>query len=528
MVVGDIRSSFVLAPRVLAKAAVFSILALCACAAQPMDGGAQPIPKANSAESQLFTGTYQSVIEYHIDPTRADTLAMATLGDLGDFDSDLAVSRDADDVVLRRGDRFWRVRTPAPFDTAGWGKLTATLVAAARDASPKVAAVAPDKLEQALIDHMLGTLDRFSHYARPAVARQWRAARDGYGGIGIVLGYEPSTRITAVMANSPASRAGLHVDDRIIMLDGVPSEAMTPSQLRDRLRGPAKSTVVLGVQRAGLEKPLTLTLHRAHLVPPSVTLNEAGDIAVIRITSFNQRTGDGVIDALARAHRDMSRRLKGLVLDLRGNPGGLLDQAITVASQFLDGGTIATTIGRNPESFQYFAAPIDPHAEKLPLVVLVDGGSASASEIVAAALQDTGRAVVVGTSSFGKGTVQTVLRTSNNGELTVTWARVITPNGYILHHHGVVPTVCTSNVTQGTGAQAILTGSPVPALTKPRSTLSNAGWIALRAACPPELEYRPLDLRVARRLLNDPVIYARMIDTSPAGLAHDFRSASAH
>jgi len=513
-------------PRVLAKTAVFSILALCACAAQPTSSSIQPRPLANGGDTELFSETYQSVIEYHVDATRADTLSLAALGDLTSVDPAITVGRDGDDIALRRGDQTWRMRAPAPFDTAAWGTLTATLVQAARDASPKVAEVAPDKLEQELIDHMLATLDRFSHYARPAVAREWRAARDGYGGIGIVLADEPDTRITAVMADSPAARAGIHIDDRIVMLDGVSSDALSPTQLRNRLRGPALSTVVLGVQRAGLDKRLTLTLQRAHLVPPSVNLEEHGDVAVIAIKSFNQQTGDGVVDALARAHREMGEHLKGFVLDLRGNPGGLLDQSVTVASQFLDGGTIATTIGRNPESFQYFAAPANHHAETLPLAVLVNGGSASASEIVASALQDAGRAVVIGTSSYGKGTVQTVLHTSNDGELTVTWARLISPKGYFLHHHGVVPTVCTAGLADNASIGAILAKSPGPTLSEARDTLDDAGWAALRAACPPSSEHDPLDLRVAHQLLENPVVYARMLGNDPVQLAHNFHAAA--
>lgn len=528
MASGEIRRNVARVPRVLAKAAMFSVLALCACAAQSASDRIQPIPLANGDESQIFSETYQSVIEYHVDAARADVLSLAALGDLTSFDPAFTVGRDGDDVVLQHGNEIWRSHAPAPFDTAGWGKLTATLVQAARDAAPKVAAVAPDKLEQALIDHMLATLDRFSHYARPAIAREWRAARDGYGGIGIVLSDEPDTRITAVMADSPAWRAGIHIDDRIVALDGVPSDALTPEQLRSRLRGPALSTVVLGIQRAGIEKPVTLTLQRAHLVPPSVSLKELGDVAVIEIASFNQQTGDGVVDALARAHREMGERLKGFVLDLRGDPGGLLDQSVTVASQFLDGGTIATTIGRNPESFQYFAAPANHHAETLPLVVLVDGGSASASEIVAAALQDAGRAVVVGTASYGKGTVQTVLRTSNDGELTVTWARLIAPKGYFLHHHGVVPTVCTADAADKTPVDAILAKSPGPTLSEARDILDDAGWTALRAACPPASEHDPLDLRVARQLLENPAVYARMLGNDPVRLAHNFHAVATH
>src|SRR5215469_13385762 len=485
MASGEIRRNAACTPRILAKAAIFSVLALCACAALPARNAVQPVPVANGDEEQLFSETYQSIIEYHVEATRADALSLASLGDLTNFDPEVSVGRDGDNIVLHHGSQVWRTPAPAPFDTAAWGALTATLMQTARDASPKVAEVAPDKLEQELIDHMLATLDRFSHYARPAVAREWRAARDGYGGIGIVLADEPDTRITAVMADSPAARAGIHINDRIVMLDGVASNALSPTQLRSRLRGPALSTVVLGIQRAGLEKPLKLTLQRAHLVPPSVSLEERGDIAVIAIASFNQQTGDGVIDALAQAHREMGGHLKGIVLDLRGNPGGLLDQSVIVASQFLDGGTIATTIGRNPESFQYFAAPAGHHADTLPLVVLVNGGSASASEIVASALQDAGRAVVVGTSSYGKGTVQTVLRTSNDGELTVTWARLITPKGYFLHHHGVVPTVCTAGLADNANVGAILAKSPGPKLSEARDTLNDAGWTALRAVCAP-------------------------------------------
>lgn len=523
---GKIRRNIARAPKVLTKTAIFSILALCACAAQPTGSGVRLTPLANSGETELFSETYQSVIEYHIDATRADTLSLAALGDLTRLDPDVTVSRDGDDVALRYGNQIWRVHAPTGFDTAAWGILTSTLVQAARDASPKVAAIAPDKLKQELIDHMLATLDRFSHYARPAIAREWRAARDGYGGIGIILADESDTRITAVMADSPAARAGIHINDRIVMLDGVPSDALSPTQLRSRLRGPALSTVVLGIQRAGIEKPLKLTLQRAHLVPPSVSLEERGDVAVIAIANFNQQTGDGVVDALARAHREIGAHLKGIVLDLRGNPGGLLDQSVTVASQFLDGGTIATTIGRNPESFQYFAAPANRHAEVLPLVVLVNGGSASASEIVASALQDAGRAVVVGTSSYGKGTVQTVLRTSNDGELTVTWARLITPKGYFLHHHGVVPTVCTAGLADNVEVGAILAKSPGPTLSEARDTLDDVGWAALRAACPPLPEHDPLDLRVARQLLDNPAIYARLLGNDPVRLAHNFPAAA--
>ena len=147
-----------------------------------------------------------------------------------------------------------------------------------------------------------------------------------------------------------------------------------------------------------------------------------------------------------RCKREMGQRLRGIVLDLRGDPGGLLDQAVSLADVFIAKGPIVATVGRHPASRQYFEASGDSVAPQVPIVVLINGGSASASEIVAAALQDAGRAVVVGTASYGKGTVQTVLRLPNDGELTLTWAQLVAPAGYLLHEHGVVPTLCTSDL----------------------------------------------------------------------------------
>ena len=199
--------------------------------------------------------------------------------------------------------------------------------------------------------------------------------------------------------------------------------------------------------------------------------------------------------------------MRGIVLDLRDNPGGLLDQSVELASLFLDGGTVSSTVGRVPDSYQSFTAPADGAHETLPLAVLVNGGSASAAEIVAAALQDTGRAVVIGSASFGKGTVQTVFRTGNGGELTVTWAQLITPRGYHLHHHGVVPTVCTAGLADDGAVNATLAAMAPGPLAEPRERLDEAGWQRLRSACPPQRGKRAIDLAVATRLLGAPALY---------------------
>ena len=203
------------------------------------------------------------------------------------------------------------------------------------------------------------------------------------------------------------------------------------------------------------------------------------------------------------------------MLDLRGDPGGLLDQAVSLSDVFIAKGPIVATVGRNPASRQFFEASGDSVAPQIPIVVLVNGGSASASEIVAAALQDAGRAVVVGTASYGKGTVQTVLRLPNNGELTLTWAQLVAPAGYLLNEHGVVPTLCTSDLgdddrsvqialQRASGLSAVS-----PLTVRPRATLDNSAWEQLRRSCPPRDGDRAIDLTVAERLLDDPVLYSQ-------------------
>jgi carboxyl-terminal processing protease len=246
---------------------------------------------------------------------------------------------------------------------------------------------------------------------------------------------------------------------------------------------------------------------------------------VIRISSFNHTTAQQLADQLADARQHLGAAMKGVVLDLRGNPGGLLDQSVAVADLFLTGGIIVTTHGRHPASQQYFRAAPDDVIDGLPLAVLVNGGSASASEIVAAALQDDRRAVVVGSSSYGKGTVQTVLRLPNDGELTLTWAKLVTPTGYILHEHGVVPTVCTAGMGDSeaeiarTLRRATIAAAPATPAGRRRIDLDEAGWGALRKACPTETTDRPVELKVAERLISDRALYARALHPEPENVA---------
>jgi carboxyl-terminal processing protease len=182
---------------------------------------------------------------------------------------------------------------------------------------------------------------------------------------------------------------------------------------------------------------------RAHVVPETVIYRKEGRIAYFRIYSFNTETTESLKRAISNARNEIGSAMEGVILDLRENPGGLLNQSVSLANIFLSEGRIVSTHGRHPESHQFFDASGNDMLQGLPVVVLIDGNSASAAEIVAAALQDNGRAVLVGSNTFGKGTVQTVLPLPNKGEITLTWARFHAPSGYTLHGLGVLPNVCT-------------------------------------------------------------------------------------
>lgn len=473
---------------------------------------------ADQSERQLFGEVYKDVLEYHITATSPDVLTLAGLGALVAIDPTLSITRHGDTLSLDRGnDPIETIQTPPVRDVAGWGRLTGRLAEAARAASPAVAAVPADQLDEKLIDAALGALDPFSRYVRPAVARQRRTARDGFEGVGVTIALrQGQVSITAVLPDTPAAAAGLAIDDNILAVDGDPAAQISLEALRQRLRGKAGQPIALIIARAGAASLLHVSLRPAHIVAPAVTLETRDGVAWLKVSSFNQGTAALTAELLREAHRRLGPALHGIVLDLRGDPGGLLDQAVDLASLFLDHGLIASTIGRLPESFQKFAAPAGGRPETLPLAVLVNGGSASASEVVASALQDKRRAVVIGTSSYGKGTVQTVIETANGGELTVTWAQLITPRGYHLNHHGVVPNICTIGA-----AESAMLAQPVPAAAdQPRNLLDDAGWDRLRASCPAQWETRAVDFQVARRLLGDPALYSRDLESlSPSAHA---------
>ncbi|MGH7053311.1 MAG: S41 family peptidase [Stellaceae bacterium] len=391
-----------------------------------------PAPPRGNATARLYTRALQEIGLVYIAPVSDQKLMLAGLAGLSRLDRKLSIAETPAPaqqigIALTYGGRQLALYAlPREGDEAGWGLLASRAIAAAKAASPTLAAASETRIDAVVLDGMTGALDRFSRYSTPGAARVQRVALDGLG------------------------------------------------------------------------------------VKPTLRQAEQDGIAVLRITAFNRDTA--VRLAAALQHWEREPGLRGIVLDLRGDPGGLLKQAVGVAQLFIANGPIVATVGRNPASRQFFRASGTAIAPAVPLVVLIDGGSASASEIVAAALQDAHRAVVIGSASYGKGSVQTVLPLPNGGVLIVTWALLLRPSGALLARHGVIPNLCTSGLADaGPVLARVLSGGWV-APPSPTAGRSEGDWQRLRRACPPRPGDRRVDLAVARRLFADPFLYRAVLD----------------
>ncbi len=499
---------------VLARASRFSLVFLLAACTMH-----QSLPDDPTA--RLFARGLDEITDLYISPVSSRKLILAAAARFSRLDNKFSVTESPGSeggtqvAVNYDGRQVATFATPTGDAPHAWGELIGRLVASARATSPILGALSEDQIDKALFDGITSALDRFSRYAPPEIARDQRAIRDGFGGVGVTLDVSGEEfRITQVTSGGPAERAGIRPDDKLVAIDGAATAGRSQSDVIHALRGPILSPVEVTVYRPSLGQRRSFRIQRALVILPTVTVSRDGEIAVFQIASFNQNTTQQIVEDLGRLEREMGPRLRGIVLDLRGNPGGLLDQAVSLSDVFISKGPIVSTVGRHPASHQFFEASGDSMAPQIPTVVLINGGSASSSEIVAAALQDVGRAVVVGSASYGKGTVQTVLRLPNDGELTLTWAQLVAPSGYFLHQHGVVPTLCTSDLGDDDNSiQVALQRTNVSAPLTPRSraSLDENAWSQLRRSCPARQGDHEIDVKVAKRLLSDPVLYSQAV-----------------
>ncbi|MGA7230775.1 MAG: S41 family peptidase [Xanthobacteraceae bacterium] len=302
------------------------------------------------------------------------------------------------------------------------------------------------KLVESAINGMLAGLDPHSSYMDPKSFRDMQVQiRGEFGGLGIEVTMEEGLmKVVAPIDDTPAAKAGVMANDVITHLDDEAVQGLTLNQAVDKMRGPVNTKIKLTIMRKGAEKPIEVTIVRDIIRVKSVRWHPQGsDIGYIRITQFNEQTTDGLKQAINDLNAQLGAdKVKGYVVDLRNNPGGLLDQAISVSDTFLEKGEIVSTRGRNPEETQRFNARPGDTTKGKPVIVLINGGSASASEIVAGALQDHKRATLIGTRSFGKGSVQTIIPLgAENGALRLTTARYYTPSGRSIQAKGISPDI---------------------------------------------------------------------------------------
>jgi carboxyl-terminal processing protease len=302
------------------------------------------------------------------------------------------------------------------------------------------------KLVEYAINGMLNGLDPHSSYMDPKSFKDMQIQTRGeFGGLGIEVTMEDGlVKVVAPIDDTPAAKAGVMANDIITHLDDDQVQGLTLNQAVEKMRGPVNTKIRLKIMRKGADKPIEVTIVRDIIRVRSVRQRiEGDDIGFIRISQFNEQTNENLKRALADlANQVPADKLKGYVLDLRNNPGGLLDQAISVSDAFLEKGEIVSTRGRNAEETQRFNARPGDISKGKPIIVMINGGSASASEIVAGALQDHKRATVIGTRSFGKGSVQTIIPLgSGNGALRLTTARYFTPGGRSIQAKGIVPDI---------------------------------------------------------------------------------------
>lgn len=348
------------------------------------------------------------------------------------------------------------------------------------------------KSDKELIEYalqgMLGSLDPHSGYLNDEGFEDMKVqTRGSFGGLGIEVTMENGlVKVVSPIDDTPAFKAGIKAGDLITHLDGKPVLGLTLNDAVDKMRGKVGTAIEITVRREGTAEPIKFSITRDVIRIKSVRYSIYDNIGYIRITTFNAQTAPGLKTAIESIQKEKGKELLGYVVDLRNNPGGLLDQAIAVADDFLEKGEIVSTRGRNEEDTKRDNATPGDMTNGLPMVVLVNGGSASASEIVAGALQDHRRAVLLGTKSFGKGSVQTIISMPGNTAIRLTTARYYTPSGRSIQAKGIEPDIVVpqskiENLEKGEGiSEADLKG----ALANPQASKTDPNAPVIKPAGP--------------------------------------------
>ena len=486
-------------------------------------GRAQADPISNGPvglgfDPVLTTEVYATALAFMaprtLEPVPVSQLVVWGLRGLTALDPSLGAElRDGRLRLLRNGRPVFETPTPRDEDPRGWALSGATLSAAAAATSVDVRQAGTQGVIQNFFDEVFNHLDPYSRYVAPIEAGEDRERRIGRAGIGLTVARRGAAVVAeTVIGDGPAALIGIRPGDAILSIDAQSTRGRDAATVARWLSGPEDTT--LTVAWRGLDGRVRKEEFTRVMVPPdSVFAQRIGDMLVVRVTGFNTNTDLQLTrtlqDGLTGPHPPA-----GLVLDLRGNRGGLLRQAVIAADALLPPGVIAFTAGRDPAADHVWRSGGRELGQDMPVVVVVDGRTASAAEVLAAALADRGRAVVVGSSTLGKGLVQTIAPLPDGGELFVTWSRVLAPRLWPIQGLGVLPQVCSSLGLEALRTQlaALALGEQpmeraILAQRAARAPLPPAQVLALRAPCP-AAEGRDFDMEAARVLIDNPAAYA--------------------
>lgn len=502
---------------------LIAVPALRAAQAQPASGqGPAPSRFDTVLAADVYTAALAFMLPRMLEAVPVGQLVTWGLKGITALDPSLNVERKDRRLRLTQG-RAELYTRPAPTsdDIADWATAAAEMAAAAYASSPALREAGTGGIIQSFFDEMFNQVDPYSRYTGPREAEGDRTRRAGSAGVGMTLARRGGQIVVqAAITDGPAALGGIVSGDVILSVDGQSTRGQALTTVNGWIAGPEDTDVqVTWRDRTG--KTQSADLVRAMVPPETVRAERVGTLLVLRVSDFNNATANrfqhDVEAGIARertAVGTVEAPLQGIVVDLRGNRGGVLRQAIYAADVLLPAGPVISTIGRDPESNRQYRSTGGDLAPFVPVVVLVDGRTASAAEVLAAALADRGRAVLVGSSTLGKGLVQTIAPMPDGGELRVTTSRIIAPTGWPIQTVGVLPQVCTSlgaailaRQMDDLGAGQAAMGQALARHRALRPPITPAQAMAIRNTCP-AAEGKEADMVVARQLIENPALYA--------------------